>query len=136
MTPGQESALDAEAVARYAGPEYRRLLDAARRSLERTGGSLSAVVTVKQPDDAERKAIIGITGQYRPEAATRSPSGSPTSTSPSARPPAEDSSICSNGSARRSRTAPRTGEACGRPRSNGPFSGKAFCATGTGSARG
>ena len=54
---------------RYAGPEYRRLLDAARRSLERTGGSLSAVVTVKQPDDAERKAIIGITGQYRPEAA-------------------------------------------------------------------
>ena len=58
-----------EAHARYAGPEYRRLLDAARRSLERTGGSLSAVVTVKQPDDAERKAIIGITGQYRPEAA-------------------------------------------------------------------
>jgi uncharacterized protein (TIGR02679 family) len=56
-------------LARYAGPEYRRLLDAARRSLERTGGSLSAAVTVKQPDDAERKAIIGITGQYRPEAA-------------------------------------------------------------------
>ena len=58
---------DQEPLARYAGPEYRRLLDAARRSLERTGGSLSAVVTVKQPDDAERKAIIGITGQYRPE---------------------------------------------------------------------
>jgi uncharacterized protein (TIGR02679 family) len=53
----------------YAGPEYRRLLDAARRSLERTGGSLSAAITVKQPDDAERKAIIGITGQYRPESA-------------------------------------------------------------------
>jgi uncharacterized protein (TIGR02679 family) len=53
--------------ARYAGPEYRRLLDAARRSLERTGGNLSAAVTVKQPDDAERRAIIGITGQYRPE---------------------------------------------------------------------
>ena len=60
---------DQEPLARYAGPEYRRLLDAARRSLERTGGSLSAVVTVKQPDDAERRAIIGITGQYRPEAA-------------------------------------------------------------------
>jgi uncharacterized protein (TIGR02679 family) len=55
--------------ARYAGPEYRRLLDAARRSLERTGGSLTATVTVRQPDDAERKAIIGVTGQYRPEAA-------------------------------------------------------------------
>ena len=60
---------DQGAHARYAGPGYRRLLDAARRSLERTGGSLSAAVTVKQPDDAERKAIIGITGQYRPEAA-------------------------------------------------------------------
>jgi len=57
--------------ARYAGREYRRLLDAARRSLERTGGSLSAAVTVREPDDAERKAIIGITGQYRPEGATQ-----------------------------------------------------------------
>ena len=44
-----------------------RLLAAARRSLERTGGSLSATVTVTHPDDAERKAIIGITGQYRAE---------------------------------------------------------------------
>jgi uncharacterized protein (TIGR02679 family) len=52
---------------RYAGPEYRRLLDAARHSLERTGGDLTRVVTVKSPDDRERRAIIGITGQYRPE---------------------------------------------------------------------
>jgi uncharacterized protein (TIGR02679 family) len=52
---------------RYSGPEYARLLAAARRSLERTGGSLSASVTVNHPDDAERKAIIGITGQYRAE---------------------------------------------------------------------
>jgi uncharacterized protein (TIGR02679 family) len=52
---------------RYAGPEYRRLLDAARRSLERTGGDLTRTVTVKTPDDRERRAIIGITGQYRPE---------------------------------------------------------------------
>jgi uncharacterized protein (TIGR02679 family) len=57
--------------ARFAGPEYRRLLDAARRSLERSGGDLSAAVTVKQPDDAERRAIIGITGQYRPEGAAQ-----------------------------------------------------------------
>jgi uncharacterized protein (TIGR02679 family) len=56
---------------RFVGPEYRRLLDAARRSLERTGGSLSAAVTVRQPGDAERKAIIGLTGQYRPEGATQ-----------------------------------------------------------------
>ncbi|HEY1820665.1 MAG TPA: TIGR02679 family protein [Trebonia sp.] len=51
----------------YAGPEYKRLLDAARRSLERTGGDLTRTVTVKTPDDRERRAIIGITGQYRPE---------------------------------------------------------------------
>jgi len=56
-----------EGATRFAGPEYRRLLDAARRSLERTGGDLSRMVTVKTPDDRERRAIIGITGQYRPE---------------------------------------------------------------------
>ena len=56
-----------DAAARYAGPEYKRLLDAARRSLERTGGDLTRTVTVKSPDDRERRVIIGITGQYRPE---------------------------------------------------------------------
>ncbi|MBV9857302.1 MAG: TIGR02679 family protein [Streptosporangiaceae bacterium] len=49
----------------YRGSEYRRLLAAARRSLERTGGDLGASVSVSGPDDAERRAIIGITGQYR-----------------------------------------------------------------------
>ena len=52
---------------RYAGAEYARLRAAARRSLERTGGDLSVTVTIKLPDDAERKAIIGLTGQYRSE---------------------------------------------------------------------
>jgi uncharacterized protein (TIGR02679 family) len=73
--PHEDAALGARDAAsyisdkskRYAGPEYRRLLDAARRSLERTGGDLSRTVTVKTPDDRERRAIIGITGQYRPE---------------------------------------------------------------------
>ena len=51
----------------YDGPEYRRLLAAARRSLERTGGDLTGSISVKNPDDAERKAIIGITGKFRPE---------------------------------------------------------------------
>ena len=55
------------AIERYAGPEYKRLLDAARRSLERTGVDLTRTVTVKTPDDRERRAIIGITGQYRPD---------------------------------------------------------------------
>jgi len=49
----------------YDGPEYRRLLERARRSLERTGGDLSGSVSIGQPSDAERKAIIGITGKYR-----------------------------------------------------------------------
>jgi uncharacterized protein (TIGR02679 family) len=49
----------------YDGPEYRRLLDRARRSLERTGGDLSGSVSLGDPGDDERKAIIGITGQYR-----------------------------------------------------------------------
>jgi uncharacterized protein (TIGR02679 family) len=56
-----------EGVARFAGPEYRRLLDAARRSLEQSSGDLTRMVTIKTPDDRERRAIIGITGQYRPE---------------------------------------------------------------------
>jgi uncharacterized protein (TIGR02679 family) len=55
------------AAAKYTGPEYKRLLDAARRSLERTGADLTRTVTVKTPDDGERRAIIGITGRYRPE---------------------------------------------------------------------
>jgi uncharacterized protein (TIGR02679 family) len=49
----------------FHGPEYRRLLAAARRSLERTGGSLDGSVSLAAPTDAERRAIIGITGQYR-----------------------------------------------------------------------
>src|SRR5262249_34950983 len=52
-------------MARYAAPEYQRLLAAARRSLERTGGELTGAVSVKNPDDAERKAIIGLTGKHR-----------------------------------------------------------------------
>jgi uncharacterized protein (TIGR02679 family) len=55
----------------FDGAEYRRLLDAARRSLERTGGALGGAVSVAFPTEAERKAIIGITGQYREATAGR-----------------------------------------------------------------
>ena len=55
----------AAGVDRYRGPEYRRLLAAARRSLERTGGALTGRISVAEPDDAERKAIIGITGVHQ-----------------------------------------------------------------------
>jgi uncharacterized protein (TIGR02679 family) len=50
---------------RYRGLEYQRLLTAARRSLERTGGALTGRISVPDPDDAERKAIIGITGVHQ-----------------------------------------------------------------------
>ena len=55
----------------YSGPQYQRLLAAARRSLERTGGLLDGSVSITAPTDAEREALIGITGTYRPPGTTR-----------------------------------------------------------------
>ncbi|MEU8060676.1 TIGR02679 family protein [Microbispora bryophytorum] len=56
----------AEAVERYRGPEYRRLLQAARRRLESNGGSLDASIGVNKPDEAERTALIGLIGYREP----------------------------------------------------------------------
>jgi len=56
----------AKAVERYRGPEYRRLLQAARRRLESNGGSLDASIGVHNPDEAERKALVGIIGYREP----------------------------------------------------------------------
>lgn len=67
-TPGVGGALG---VDRYRGPEYRRLLTAARKSMERTGGDLAGRISVAEPDDAERKAIIGITGIHQPAGTKR-----------------------------------------------------------------
>ncbi|MET7422412.1 TIGR02679 domain-containing protein [Dactylosporangium sp. NPDC005555] len=50
---------------------WRRLLDAARRSLERTGGSLDGSVSITAPTDDERLVIIGVTGMYRPTGVAR-----------------------------------------------------------------
>jgi uncharacterized protein (TIGR02679 family) len=58
-------------VSLYKAAEYQRLLAAARRSLERTGGELTGTVSLSYPTDAERKAIIGLTGQYRDTRTTR-----------------------------------------------------------------
>jgi uncharacterized protein (TIGR02679 family) len=55
----------------YAGPEYVRLLAAARRCARATGGEPAGSVSLSHPDDAERKAIIGLTGQYRDARTTR-----------------------------------------------------------------
>ncbi|WP_338677493.1 TIGR02679 family protein [Streptomyces sp. SCSIO 30461] len=50
---------------------WRRLLAAARRRLERTGGTLSGDIGLTTPTEAERRTVIGVTGRYRPEAARR-----------------------------------------------------------------
>jgi uncharacterized protein (TIGR02679 family) len=59
------------AISVYRGEEYRRLLAAARRSLEQSGGDLSRSIGVAEPSDAERRAIIGITGVHRKNGAKR-----------------------------------------------------------------
>ena len=53
------------------GEGWRRLLAAARRRLERTGGTLDGTLTLKDPSEAERRVVIGITGGYRPETVRR-----------------------------------------------------------------
>jgi uncharacterized protein (TIGR02679 family) len=55
----------AEVYERYRGPEFRRLLAAARRSLERNGGEIEGSIGLTNPTTAERNAVIGITGTYR-----------------------------------------------------------------------
>ena len=70
-SPGMAGGGGAAGAERYRGPEFRRLLAAARRSLERTGGELTGRISVAEPDDAERKAIIGITGAYQPAGTKR-----------------------------------------------------------------
>jgi uncharacterized protein (TIGR02679 family) len=52
-------------------PGWQRLLTAARRSLERTGGSLSGSVSLAAPDEAERAVVIGVTGVHRPAGVAR-----------------------------------------------------------------
>lgn len=52
-------------------PGWDRLLAAARRSLERTGGALDGTVTLSAPREDERRLIIGITGVYRPATVAR-----------------------------------------------------------------
>jgi uncharacterized protein (TIGR02679 family) len=63
--------LEQDAIDRYREPGYRRLLEAARRSLERSGGRLNVNVGVPDPSDAERRTLSGITGRYRPAGTKR-----------------------------------------------------------------
>jgi uncharacterized protein (TIGR02679 family) len=50
---------------------WKRLIAAARRSLERTGGRLDGTVSLSAPSEAERLVVIGITGVHRPTGVTR-----------------------------------------------------------------
>src|SRR5690348_14338887 len=47
------------------GPGWDRLLAAARRRLERTGGDLRAKIGLTDPTHAERHVVIGLTGRHR-----------------------------------------------------------------------
>lgn len=53
------------------GEGWTRLLAAARRRLERTGGALDGDIGLARPSEIERRTVIGITGRYRPETAQR-----------------------------------------------------------------
>lgn len=46
-------------------PGWQRLLAAARRKLERTSGELTGTIGLRDPTDAERRVVIGITGRHR-----------------------------------------------------------------------
>ncbi|MET7542189.1 TIGR02679 family protein [Streptomyces sp. NPDC005507] len=48
------------------GDGFKRLLAAARRRTERTGGALDGDIGITGPTEAERRTVIGITGRYRP----------------------------------------------------------------------
>ncbi|MBT2446711.1 TIGR02679 family protein [Streptomyces sp. ISL-43] len=50
---------------------WPRLLAAARRRLERTGGTLHGDIGLTAPTEAERRTVIGVTGRYRPETVKR-----------------------------------------------------------------
>jgi uncharacterized protein (TIGR02679 family) len=52
-------------------PGWERLLTAARRSLERTGGRLDGRIGLAEPTDAERRVVIGLTGRHRPPGTAR-----------------------------------------------------------------
>jgi len=58
-------------LAELRGEAWVRLLAKARKSLENSGGTLDRSIGLSEPADGERRLVIGITGQYRPETARR-----------------------------------------------------------------
>ena len=53
------------------GGGWSRLLAKARKSMESSGGALGRSIGLDAPADSERRLVIGITGQSRPETARR-----------------------------------------------------------------
>ncbi|GAA1971756.1 TIGR02679 family protein [Amycolatopsis minnesotensis] len=47
-------------------PGWQRILAAARRKIERSGGEVSGTIGLAKPTDEERRVVIGITGHHRP----------------------------------------------------------------------
>lgn len=47
-------------------PDWQRILAAARRKIERSGGTVAGTIGLAKPSDAERRVVIGITGRHRP----------------------------------------------------------------------
>lgn len=60
-----------ETYGELTGEGWRRLLAAARRRLERTGGAVDGEIALSAPGEVERRTVIGVTGRYRPETVKR-----------------------------------------------------------------
>ena len=71
MSSGPQPGGDAPTPPPFSDPGWRRLLAAARRSLERSGGRLDGTVSLQSPSDDERIVVIGITGAHRSAGSTR-----------------------------------------------------------------
>lgn len=59
------SAANNDPLQEYRRPRYRTLFEKAFHSLEKSGGSLNAAITFKNPTDEERRVVIGLTGVDR-----------------------------------------------------------------------
>lgn len=71
MTDAEQAGTGPRPWQRYAAPSRNRLMTAARRSLEASGGDLNRSVSLAEPTEAERTLVIGMTGNYRQTGSAR-----------------------------------------------------------------
>ncbi|MEV0926511.1 TIGR02679 family protein [Streptomyces spongiicola] len=71
MSAEPSGATPSPPYAELTGEGWRRLIAAARRRLERTGGALDGDIGLTAPTEAERRTVIGVTGRYRSETVRR-----------------------------------------------------------------